>query len=150
MENLEYTVDKKKNPHFSVTQTWEENKSFLLKFLYLRRALWGSRLLPRDADLPGCRPPLSLFPQLLLQIKPGGETSVQPCSQPLTTAHPRIPALLRRYLCFLRRSASACRLSILSPKSCLKSRLASNARSRSLSACLHLVWGGGGVNIYEW
>lgn len=42
-------------------------------FLHLRRALRGSRLLPRDVDLPGCRPPLSLFPQLLLQIKPGGE-----------------------------------------------------------------------------
>lgn len=125
------------------------DQEFPLMFLYLRRALWGSRLLPRDADLPGCRPPLSLFPQLLLQIKPGGKTSVQPCGQPLTTAHPRIPVPLRRYLCFLRRSASACRLSILSPKSCLKSRLASNARSRSLSACLHLVWGGGGVNIYE-
>lgn len=57
---------------------------------------------------------------------------------------------LRPYLCFLSCSASTCRLSILSPKSCLKSRLASNARSRSLSACLHLVWGGGGVNINEW
>lgn len=45
------------------------------------------------------------------------------------------------YLCFLSWSTSSCRLSILSPNSCLKSRLASRARSLSLSACLDLVWG---------
>lgn len=59
-------------------------------WLYLRSALWGSGLFPRDDDLPGCHPPLSIFPQLLLQIKPREETSVQPRSQPMNTVHSRI------------------------------------------------------------
>lgn len=131
-----------KKKHFFFFYTKVNQNKFPLMWLYLQSAPWGSGLLPGDDDLPGCHPPLSLFPQLLLQIKPGEETkcpTTQSANDHRSFSHSRP---LRIYLCFLSCSASACRLSILSPKSCLKSRLASSARTRSLSACLHLVWGG--------
>lgn len=140
MEILEYTVDKKKNTHFVLHKSgtrirvsfnvalpsecslgvWAPSVGWRLAWVSSALAL-SSALSPDKTWREDKRP----------TMQSATDHSSFSHSHPLTL-----------YLCFLSCSASACRLSILSPKSCLKSRLASNARSRALSACLHLVWGG--------
>lgn len=133
---------------FHKTETGAREECPFIWF-YLRSAVWGSALFPRDNNLPGRTPPLSLLPQLLLQIKSGNKVKHLTTDSATDHSSSLDSAQVRFYLCFLSCSVSAWRLSILSPKSCLKSRLASNARSLSLSACLHLVLGAGCVNINE-